>query len=97
MAITGRFTLMMRAQVKNEYSAENALKNLDGLVRLIDVNASFDYSKFGKMMLIMNWTGNMSGLENFQSWLTRTRHLISTYFVVAQFKFSMTLKEAMEA
>lgn len=97
MAATGRFIIKMTAQIKNKYSAEQAIKAVDKAAKQLDINSTFDYIQYAQLFVTMNWTGNIEGLFNFQTWLSRTRQAINLYFVTAEFTFTLVLEEKLGA
>jgi hypothetical protein len=83
----------MSAQIRSKYSAETAILSLDKATKLLDKNSTFDYIQYAQLFTILNWTGTIEGLFNFQTWLSRIRQAIKLYFVTAEFTFTLVLRE----
>lgn len=93
MAASGFFNITVLGQIKYKANQDIVVNSLQDNVKLLDVNSRSDTTLFGGTMLIMNFSGNLTGIGSFSYWLTRFRSKLKQYFTVADFKFNMQFGE----
>jgi len=93
MAASGSFNITVLGQIKYKADQDMVVRVLQENVKLLDASARSDSTLFGGMMLIMNFSGTLTGIGNFSYWLTRFRSKLKQYFTVADFKLNMQFGE----
>jgi hypothetical protein len=93
MAASGFFNITVMGQMKYKADQDMVVRVLQENVKLLDTGSRFDSTLFGGTMLIMNFSGTLTGIGSFSYWLTRFRSKLKQYFTVADFKFNMQFGE----